>query len=455
MEVAKTAREAYDHIVKLREAMDTQDVAEVKKQLDGWRTKLKTSLDGMNELAKKAGEQAVFELEKPYEWKRLVTRQEHRWSEEMWATKPFAENLWGDNGKNVYDKLDKLRRFEEGLVSLKNYVREKKEKDNVRQEQLTPATGLERLLPQRYHRIFGMSDQNAMQFLRSLGAQAQIPEPNWVKATIDAQDITVLLGIPNGQKQLVEYFANAKESEPCFAVTLSGYSRAEAAGHGRKATERLSAFLGKIKNNEWTIRPKHRVYLHTRADEGKIIYTIVHEPIAETTEHAYIKVDSREELDLSTSLILPNRFAGLFEKSIKESYDELTRFGISVPLLNEEGKVTGELNENRMDSDGNGYIIAPIDIPEVPALLGIDKDLALTESFRHGHDRDGTQHMEFVFAYSDNANHNFERAATYLREQLGEPSRQTPSKVAMWSYKSGFVRVRMEGQRVFFQLVRK
>jgi glycosyltransferase involved in cell wall biosynthesis len=140
MEVAKTAREAYDHIVKLREAMDTQDVAEVKKQLDGWRTKLKTSLDGMNELAKKAGEQAVFELEKPYEWKRLVTRQEHRWSEEMWATKPFAENLWGDNGKNVYDKLDKLRRFEEGLVSLRNYVREKNAGKKERQEPQTSQT---------------------------------------------------------------------------------------------------------------------------------------------------------------------------------------------------------------------------------------------------------------------------------------------------------------------------
>jgi hypothetical protein len=58
----------------------------------------------------------------------------------MWATKPFAENLWGDNGKNVYDKLDKLRGFEEGLVSLRNYVREKNAGKKERQEPQTSQT---------------------------------------------------------------------------------------------------------------------------------------------------------------------------------------------------------------------------------------------------------------------------------------------------------------------------
>ena len=124
IEIIKTAREAYDHLSELQEAIDTKDVTRVKTELKEWRSKLKNALDDSQELAKKTEEETIFELERPYEWKVLVVRKEHRTSEEMVATKAFAEE-WGKNGEHFYSKLDKLRGFEEGFVGLEKYMAEK------------------------------------------------------------------------------------------------------------------------------------------------------------------------------------------------------------------------------------------------------------------------------------------------------------------------------------------
>ena len=124
IEVIKTAREAYDHLSQLREAMDTKDASKVKTELKEWHSKLKKTLDGSQQLAKNAEEQTIFELEKPYEWMAIAVRKEHRTSDEMLATKAFAEE-WGKNGEHFYSRLDRLRGIDEGFVSLKKYVEEK------------------------------------------------------------------------------------------------------------------------------------------------------------------------------------------------------------------------------------------------------------------------------------------------------------------------------------------
>ena len=129
IEVIRTAREAYDHLSKLQEAMDKNDAAQIKTKLKEWRSKLKKMLDDMHHLAKSAGEQTLFELGRQYEWSVLVVREERRINDEngMLATKAFAEE-WGKNGEHFYSRLDKLKGSEEGFMKLEAYLEEKRVK---------------------------------------------------------------------------------------------------------------------------------------------------------------------------------------------------------------------------------------------------------------------------------------------------------------------------------------
>lgn len=214
-------------------------------------------------------------------------------------------------------------------------------------------TSLSDLLPERYHRIFGMSEQSATRYLQSQGASAaRIVEPNWVQANMDVRDITDLLGISPATTQLVEYFPNIASQDPCLAMTLSGYSQAETKELHQKGTAKLSTTLGKKSSSGWEIRPKHQVTFDARPEEGIIIYSITHEATADQSG----TVVTSSKSDVSLTDLLPERYSHIFGMNEKEA----------VQYLNMDKKrfIPAKINDPN-------HVIGIIDAQDISDKLGI------------------------------------------------------------------------------------